>query len=643
MLLKWINRKGIRRYSTEKVVIDAFKRDIREKLQHVEPQTDLDSEIKRFESVVRSVLDSHAPIIQRNRKRKPIQPWYDDEIHSAKRLRRSAERKWKQKPSSPGRTTLLKRQTIKVNKLIVKKKTQFHTKKVKENANNPKALFKSIGNMLNNAKQTIYPQSKDNKTLANKFLDFFKTKIEKISATFGKDSDDQATEQQCPARFDAFRPLLPDEVKRYILSAPSKSSILDALPTDLLKSCIEEVLPSITRIVNRSLEQGYIPRSLKQAIVTPIPKKPNCSEFSNFRPISNLPFLSKLIERIVVDQLSNYSKLHDLDEPLQSAYKTGYSTETALLRITNDMLLNMDNQRVTLLVLLDMSAAFDTIPHHLFLTRINRNYGVSGTALHWFESYFEDRYQCVTINGELSDENALEIGLPQGAGAGPFAYKVYTKPIGSLIRSLSSEKLYHMFADDNQLWRFLNPNSISSQIAARSQLEMCINGLSAWLYQNRLKLNESKKELLIIGKKAHIAKMSYDTITIGNETIKATPCAKNLGVFIDEELSMRNQIISVVKRCNYQLRVLWSIRRFIDIEAAKTLATCLILSRLDYCNSLYFGLPDVLLEKLQKVQNSAARFVFKMKKIRSYHGSTTAPSLASNTISHRFQNRSHNI
>ena len=171
-----------------------------------------------------------------------------------------------------------------------------------------------------------------------------------------------------------------------------------------------------------------------------------------------------------------------------------------------------------------------------------------------------------------------------------------------------------MFADDNQLFRLLNPNSILSQTTAKSDLETCINGLSTWLFQNKLKLNESKTELLIIGKKTHLAKMEYNTVTIGNESITAKPCAKNLGVHIDEELTMRTQIINVVRTCNYQLRVLWSIRRFLDIEASKTLATSLILSRLDYCNSLYFGLPDVLIDKLQKVQNSAARFVFKMKK-----------------------------
>ena len=108
--------------------------------------------------------------------------------------------------------------------------------------------------------------------------------------------------------------------------------------------------------------------------------------------------------------------------------------------------------------------------------------------------------------------------------------------------------------------------------------------------------------------------MQFNTVTIGNETITAKPCAKNLGVHIDEELTMRQQIIDVVRACNFQLRVLWSIRRHLDTNAAKTLATCLILARLDYCNILYYGLPATLLGKLQRVQNSAAKFVFKMKK-----------------------------
>ena len=176
------------------------------------------------------------------------------------------------------------------------------------------------------------------------------------------------------------------------------------------EKCIDELSPCIANIVNKSFEQGYVPKPFKQAIVTPIPKKPNVTEFANFRPISNLPFLSKLMERIVIKKMSEYCENNSLEEPFQSAYRRGLSTETALLKIMNDLLLNMDNQQVSLLVLLDMSAAFDTIPHDLFLDRLKHTYGISGTALQWFDSYFKDRYQRIVIKGDMSDLDTLEIG-----------------------------------------------------------------------------------------------------------------------------------------------------------------------------------------------------------------------------------------
>ena len=295
----------------------------------------------------------------------------------------------------------------------------------------------------------MYPEAQNNEQLADDFSIFFKTKISKISTSFQNSNKtipdvDISNEPQCESVLQAFRPVTHDEVKRYILSTPSKTYILDPFPTDLLKKCVDEVSPFITKLVNRSLEQGYMPKQLKRAIVTPIPKKINSIEFSNFRPISNLPFLSKLIERITINQLSEYCEENNLEEPYQSAYRRGLSTETALLKITNELLLNMDNQNISLLVLLDMSAAFDTIPHDLFLSRLEHTFGLSGSALEWFKSYFKDRYQRIMVNGEMSREIELEIGLPQGSGAGPFGYKAYTKPIGHLIRSLLLDIAYHM-------------------------------------------------------------------------------------------------------------------------------------------------------------------------------------------------------
>ena len=597
--------------------LDKFKKDICEKINT--EYDDLDSLIEHFDSTLTSILDSHAPVQHRKGKAKPIQPWYDNDIHVARRQRRALERKWKKKPGDIIIKANLQAASSSYNKLITTKKTAFHNKQVTENAGNSKNLFKIVGNLLNSKNSTVLPEAPSDKDLADKFALFFKNKIAKISESFQETPNDHAninlpSEPQCSSSLPAFRSVTSEEIKKYILSAPSKTSLLDSIPTNLIKECVDEVTPCITTIVNKSFEQGYIPKPLKQAVVTPVPKKSNVSEFSNFRPISNLPFLSKLLERLVVNQLTDYCELNSLEEPYQSAYRQGHSTETALLKITNDLLLNMDNQQISLLVLLDMSAAFDTIPHQMFLDRLKCAFGLSGSALKWFESYFTDRSQRVVINGDMSSTDELEIGLPQGSGAGPFGYKAYTKPIGHLIKTLLLDLAYHMFTDDNQLYNALSPNSITSQLNAKSDLEGCISVLSKWLFENRLKLNESKTELVMIGKKAHIQKMSYDSIDIGGSEIPASPCAKNLGVYIDQDLSMAPQINHVLRSCNTQLRVLWSIRRFLSTEAAKTLAVSLILSKLDYCNSLYYGIPKNLLNQLQRIQNSAARFVLKIRK-----------------------------
>ena len=164
-----------------------------------------------------------------------------------------------------------------------------------------------------------------------------------------------------------------------------------------------------------------------------------------------MSFLSKLIERVVVSQMNDYCHSNHLNEVLQSAYIRGHSTETALLKVTNDVLCAMDNQQVTILTLLDLSAAFDTIPHDRFLMRIEHEFGIRGPALEWFRSYLSDRVQQVRINKSLSRQEPQETGMVQGSGICPWGYTKYMKPLGSLIRLLAI--LFHMFADDTQLYK----------------------------------------------------------------------------------------------------------------------------------------------------------------------------------------------
>ena len=179
------------------------------------------------------------------------------------------------------------------------------------------------------------------------------------------------------------------------MKSPTKSCQLDPIPTFLLKDCIDILLPSITLLVNDSLAEGHFPGRFKQAVITPLIKKPSLarSELKNYRPVSGLCFISKLVERVASSQLIEHINRNGLDNPHQSAYKSGHSTETALLSIKNQIHLSLAKGLPVALMLLDLSAAFDMINHTTLLDCLRSWFGVCGTAWEWFSSYLSDRCQ----------------------------------------------------------------------------------------------------------------------------------------------------------------------------------------------------------------------------------------------------------
>ena len=186
--------------------------------------------------------------------------------------------------------------------------------------------------------------------------------------------------------------------------------------------CTEELLPVITWIINLSLSTSHVPTALKTAVVTPVLKKPTADpdELTNFRPVSNLPFLVELLEKVVSRRLKVHKTENELYEHTQSAYRAGHSTETALLKVQNDILLAIDTGHCVFLILLDLSAAFDTVAHHIALLfeRMKTKFGVVENAHEWLASYLKDRTQSVFVLGSSSSPAPLTCGVPQGSVLG---------------------------------------------------------------------------------------------------------------------------------------------------------------------------------------------------------------------------------
>ena len=211
------------------------------------------------------------------------------------------------------------------------------------------------------------------------------------------------------------------------------------------------------------------------------------------------------------------------------------------------------------------------------------------------------------INETLSDPIELETGFPQGSGWGPQAYSKYVGPLGELLRLL--QVLYHLFADDTQLLQSLNPNSVDSQVLALQYMENAISEVSKWMTQNKLKLNESKTEFIIFGTGKQMQKMQQNAISIGGELIEAKPCVRNLGAYFDSELKMETHVNNILKVGYFHLRQIRTIRKYLTDFATKCLVHATIMSRIDYANALLYNIPEVLIDKLQRLQNCAARLI----------------------------------
>ena len=399
-----------------------------------------------------------------------------------------------------------------------------------------------------------------------------------------------------------------EEVRKIIMQSPTKWCSLDPIPTCLLKECLDLLLPLITNIVNLSMSSGEMPHNLKEAIILPLIKKALLDPeiFKHFRPVSNLSFLSKLVEKVVAVRFKSHITVNKLDDPFQSAYKENHSTETALVRVHNDILRALDNHEAVLLVLLDLSAAFDTVDHRILLDTLSLRFGVKGVALQWFRSYLNGRSECVFINGSTSTKHTPTCGVPQGSILGPLLFSNYTEPLGVLIRKHGLD--YMIYADDDQLYIVFNPNVLDSIHEAKSKIEACIIDVRAWLADHLLKGNDPKTDMLLISSR-YRARPDFPGITVGDTFIQPSSHVRNLGVTFDESFTWEKEVNNKVRESYYHIKNLGKVRKYLTQVATETMVHAFISTKLDYANALLVGLPKCLINKLQYVQNSAARIV----------------------------------
>ena len=271
---------------------------------------------------------------------------------------------------------------------------------------------------------------------------------------------------------------------------------------------------------------------------------------NNYRSVSNLCFIAKILEKLVLSQVSSYLNSHNHYNTCQSAYRPGHSTETALLEVVNDLYLSLNKGNISVLALLDLSSAFDTIDHPILVHRLHTDFGFTDTVHQWFSAYLTDRTHYVSLSNHCSAFAHVHSGVTQGSVLCPILFTMYIKPLSAIIDSHSI--MHHSFADDLQLQISAPPYRISELLHS---MQSCMSDVKAWATANMLKLNYNKTKLMLVTSKRtkHLHNLPT-SITIGNTQIPFKQSVKNLGLTLDCHLTMNAHVSNIARTCYFELR-----------------------------------------------------------------------------------------
>ena len=391
-----------------------------------------------------------------------------------------------------------------------------------------------------------------------------------------------------------------DMFLKAFLSSKSTSVGIDKISWITLETALPVILPLILDLLNLSLDNSTFPNLWKKAILIPIPKINNPKTLGDYRPISLLPVLSKILEKIVYNQISTYLNDHSLLDVNQAGFKPGYSTQTTLLKVVDDAKQEIENSKITILVLFDFSKAFDMVDYNLLLDKM-KNLNFSNQALEWFHSYFTGRQHAVKDQKDgLSDWKYMKRGVPQGSGLGPLTFLIFINLISLILRFMKCK----LYADDLQAYMSCYLSELDRTLL---QVESDVINVDNWSRVNGLSLNIAKTKILILGSKPNMRQINFDTlhgINIGNMVIPYVHSARNLGVVIAGNLDWSQQVSDISRKIFISLKRFKSAAGALSFWVRVRLVSSIIIPYLDYCCLLLLDITDELNLILQRALNT---------------------------------------
>lgn len=569
---------------------------------------DIDSKVSIFNEVFHALLDQHAP-----RKmcmiKGPRKPWVTDTIKLMQKLRDKAFSKFKSTRNADHFAYYKELRNLTTS--AIKREKKAYLDHCVSTASS-KSLWSRLRDLhvVPTRNNSVLPPNLSNVDELNTFFVSF--------SSAALDLDPHIFNFYHHARRDIsnenygffFHPVSEDDVIQVISKMTSKSVGCDGISVENIKLCCPQVLPFLSHIFNACIDASYFPSVWKKSRIVPLPKRNQPETLADLRPINILCAVSKVFEKLLEGQIRRYVDSIQALPARQSGFRPKYSCASALAAVCDDIFYATDQGKITCLILLDFSRAFDTVNHKILLL-ILESIGFTCDALSLIKDYLSYRSQEVELSGKTSNSLLVGSGVPQGSVLGPLLYTLYTSKLQDCLEHCS----YHCYADDTQIYLSFDRSEI---VTANNRINSDLARLVKFAEQHCLNINANKSTVMVFGRRSDIEFASSKlSILVNNKRLPIDKVARNLGLQMDSHLRFKNHISQCIRKSYSNLKQLYTHRKFLSVSNRRLLCDSLVLSHFNHCDVVYGPCLDAATsQRIQKVQNASIKFIYGLRKFQ---------------------------